>query len=878
MRLGWGAAALAAAAIFGAHAPAQAQLGAGTVLGRQIGDGRLATAASLNRPFGVAFTADGALLIADRLHVRIRRVDPATGIVSTLVGSVPGGRQDVPPDQGELKGPLRVRVDPATGDLLIPDFAAHTIRRVIAAINEIDRIGGSHDIEGASGDGGNAMSALFSSPADAFPDDSGGVLIADRGNHKIRRIDALGIIDVVAGNGSAGYSGDDVPGGATSAQLNGPFCVLPIPTGAGGGFYVCDQGNHVIRRVGADGTITTVAGTGVAGFTDGPAASAQLNGPANLAFDTDGSLLIVDALNNAIRRLDLGTNVVSTVAGTGEGGFTPDGAAAAQSTLARPTAIAVAPDGRIVFAEDGSHRVRAINAAGNLETLAGDGIASFGGDGGPALDAQLNQTKSVTRDAAGRLIIADDGNGRVRRLDLCTGVVETIAGNGDTTFSGDDGPATEAGLTVSDALFDAGGNLIITDTENHRIRVVDPSGTITTLAGTGTPGFSGDEGPPAAAQLNRPVGLELDAAGALYVADFSNGAIRKIADGKITTVAGTGVSGFNGDDIVATAAQLNDPTDMDFDADGNLFIADFDNHRVRRVDAVTRIITTVAGTGSGGFNGDGLATTTELNQPGDVKFDSTGVLWVTDFGNQRIRRFTPGGTMETVAGDGLRGYVDGAATNARFLFPLRLDVLAPDQVLIADRDNFVVRSLGTITPDCTKVADDCRGTGAATCVPGGGKPQRDCFGEFKLKTPLAGSIPAPRIVCTDGDPSCDADPVIGQCTFRVSLCLNNEDSRLPCSPDETTSLMLKGKLARSTGGLAIVTAVQALATGTSSTHRGRGLSFSTAFAERNRCSPFSELVVFRGSKKKGKGKLGAVIVTNAAGKDKDKLKLICQQP
>lgn len=875
--LGRGAAALAAAAIFGAHATAHAQLGVGTVLGRQIGDGRPAVAASLNRPFGVAFAADGALLIVDRSHVRIRRVDPVTGIISTLVGSVAGGRKDVPWDQGELKGPLRVRVDAATGDLLIPDFAAHTIRRAVAATNLLERIGGTHDGDGSTGDGGPATAALFSSPADAFPDDGGGVLIADRGNHKIRRIDALGDVDVVAGTGSAGYSGDDVPGGATSAELNAPFCVLPIPTGAGGGFYICDQGNHAIRRVGTDGTITTVAGTGVPGFTDGPAASAQLDGPANLAFDTDGSLLIVDAGNNAIRRLDLGTNVVSTVAGTGGSDFTPDGAPAAPSTLARPTAIAVAPDGRIVFAEDGSHRVRAIDAAGNLETLAGDGIASFGGDGGPALDAQLGQVKGVTRDSAGRLIVSDDGNGRVRRLDLCTGVVETIAGNGDTAYSGDDGPATEAGLTVSDALFDADGNLIIADTENHRVRIVDPTGKITTLAGTGIPGFSGDDGPPTAAQLNRPVGLELDGDGALYVADFANGAIRRIADGKITTVAGTGVPGFNGDDIVATTAQLNDPTDMDFDADGNLFIADFDNHRVRRVDAVTKIITTVAGTGAGGFNGDGPATTTRLNQPGDVKFDSTGALWVTDFGNQRIRRFTPGGSMETVAGDGLRGYVDGQPGAARFLFPLRLDVVAPDQVLVADRDNFVVRSLGTITPDCTKVADDCRGAGAATCVPGGGKPQRDCFGEFKLKNPLPGSIPAPRIVCTDGDPSCDGDAITSQCTFRVSLCLNNEDSRLPCAPGETTSLTLKGKLGGSAGGLAIVTAVQSLASGTS-THRGRGLSFSTAFTERNQCTPFSELVVTRGSKKKGKGKLGAIILTNAAGKDKDKLKLICQRP
>jgi sugar lactone lactonase YvrE len=873
--LGWGAAALVAAAIVGTDSPARAQLVAGTVLGRQIGDGRLATAASLDRPSGVAFASDGALLIADRLHVRIRRVDPVTGIITTLVGSVPGSRQDVPPDQGELKGPLRIRIDAATGDLLIPDFAAHTIRRVIQAINEIDRIGGAHDVVGATGDGGDAKLALFSSPADAFPDDAGGVLIADRDNNKVRRIDALGIIDTVAGNGSAGYSGDDVPGGAKLAQLDEPFCVLPIPTANGGGFYVCDTGNHVVRRVSADGTITTVAGTGAPGFTNGPAAAAQLNGPSNLAFDTDGTLLIVDGGNNAIRRLDLGTNVVSTVAGTGGNDFTADGAPAAESTLARPTAITVAPDGRIVFAEDASHRVRAIDGAGNLVTLAGDGIPRFGGDGGPALDAQLGATRSVTRDSAGRLVVADHGNARIRRLDLCTGLVETIAGNGDPAYGGDDGPALEAGLAASDALFDADGNLLIADAENNRIRIVDPSGKITTLAGTGTQGFSGDDGPPAAAQLNQPVGLELDAAGALYVADFLNGAIRRIADGTITTVAGTGVSGFNGDDILATAAQLNEPTDMDFDADGNLYIADFNNHRIRRVDAVTKIITTVAGTGVAGFNGDGLATLTQLNQPGDVKFDATGVLWLTDFSNHLIRRFTPGGSLETVAGDGLRGWVDGPA--ARFLFPLRLDVLAPDQILIADRENFVVRSLGTITPDCTKVADDCRGAGAATCVPGGGKLQRDCFAEFKLKTPLPGSIPAPRVVCTDGDPACDGDAVSGQCTFRVSVCLNNEDPRLPCTPGETTALTLKGKLARSAGGASIVTALQTLAAGTP-THKGRGLAFTAAFGARNQCTPFNELVVARGNKKKGKGKLGALISTYSTGNDKDKLKLICQRP
>jgi hypothetical protein len=250
---------------------------------------------------------------------------------------------------------------------------------------------------------------------------------------------------------------------------------------------------------------------------------------------------------------------------------------------------------------------------------------------------------------------------------------------------------------------------------------------------------------------------------------------------------------------------------------------------------------------------------------------------VTDLANQRVRRFTVGGNIETVAGTGLRGYTGdgGLATDARMLFPVQLHVISSQQVLVSDRDNSVVRAIGAITSDCTKVADDCRGAGASTCIPGGGKKSKDCFGEFKFKTALPGGVPPPRLVCTDGDPACDADEIDGQCTFRLSLCLNNEDSRLNCTPGGTTSLKLTGKQARSAGAQALVSAIGAL--GASPSGNGRGASFPTAFTERNQCTPFSDFVVTR-PKKKAKSKLGAVISTNGAGKDKDKLKLICQRP
>jgi sugar lactone lactonase YvrE len=863
-----------AGAVFASVGGAWAQLQISTLVGRQIGDGRAATAASLNRPFGIEFAPDGALLIADRAHARIRRVDPNTGVITTVAGSVTGGRNGVAADQGEVKGPLRVHVDPMSGDMIITDRDAHTIRRVVAASGLITRIAGSQDTPGSTGDGGFATGALLDQPADAFPDATGAILIADRNNNKIRRIDTLGTILPVAGSGAPGYTGDNVNGGALVAHFNAPSCVLPIDADS---FYVCDSLNHVIRRV--DGaTVRTVAGTGTAGFADGPAATAQFNNPINLAFDAAGNLLIVDRDNNRLRVLDLGSNTVSTIGGTGEETVSADGQPAATSPISGPSGITLAPDGRVVFAEEGSHRVRAIDAGGAIVTVAGDGISVFGGDGGPAVDAQFGQVKSVTRDLADRFLISDDGSARVRRLDPCTGLVETVAGNGSRAFGGDGGQALDAGLAPSDAVVDASGNIIVCDTDNDRIRIIDTTGLINTLVGTGVGGYSGDGGLAKEAQIDRPTGIEIDAAGSLYIADFDNDVVRRVTGGIINTIAGTGVAGYNGDDILATTAQLNSPSDIEIDAAGNVYIADFNNHRIRRIDAATGNITTVAGTGVAGDTGDGgLATAARLNQPSDMKFDETGALWVTDLSNHRVRRFTIGGNIETVAGTGLRGFAGdgGLATDARLMFPVQLHVINSQQVVVSDRDNFVVRAIGNITSDCTKVADDCRGAGAPTCIPGGGPAKKDCFGEFKFKTALPGSVPAPRITCTDGDPACDADDVNGQCTFRLSLCLNNEDARLSCSPGGTTSVKLSGKAASGAGAQAIVSAIGAL--GATPSGNGRGVTFPSAFTERNQCTPFSDFVVAR-TKKKAKSKLGAVIATSGSGKDKDKLKLICQQP
>jgi sugar lactone lactonase YvrE len=854
---------------------ALAQLPLSTFAGRQIGDGRPAIQATLNRPSGLAFAADGALLIVDRVHARIRRVDPTTGIISTLAGSIQGdGGNGKVADQGELNVPITVRVDGPTGDLLIAETEGHVIRRVLAATGVLTTIAGTADTPSYFGDGGLATAALLSGPTDAIPDGAGNILIADRANHRIRRIDTGGNINTVAGNGTPGYTGDSVlPGSAPLAQLNFPHCILPIP---GGGFYICDEFNHAIRRVGPLGAIATVAGNGLPGFADGPATGvATLNKPRALAFadGTNNVLLISDAGNNRIRRLDLLGGTLTTIAGTGADTFSPDGSPAATSPIRTPSGLVVAPDGRIVFSENFAHRVRAIDADGNLVTLVG-GIAEFDGDGGPAVDAQFGQVKAVARDKDGHFVISDAGNNRVRRMNAFTGVVETIAGSGEPEFGGDGGSALDAGLTLSDAVVDSSGRLIISDSDNNRIRRVDAAGNISTIVNeTGVAGYTGDNGVATAAQIHHPTGIEIDGGDNLYIADFLNHAIRKVdAAGNIVTVAGTGVPGYNGDDITATTAQLNSPTDLAVDGAGNIYIADFENNRIRFVSAATGLISTVAGTGVAGFSGDGgLAAAARFKNPSDVDVDANGNVWVADMENHRVRRFTVGGNIETVVGNGLRGYAGdgGDPVQARLLFPIRLLVLAPDQVLIAERDNFVLRALG-------EIASDCSGTGAATCVPGGGKTAADCFFELKLQAPPAGG-PSPKISCVDGDPSCDHDAVGGQCTFRLASCLNNTDTRIPgCAPAAITSVKLAGNQGLGAGGLALANGLGALAPSVA-LPRGRGVSFTNAFTEQNGCTQFGDFVVTRG-KKNGKGKLNAVTTTSASGKDKDKIKLLCLAP
>src|SRR5207302_624534 len=337
--------------------------------------------------------------------------------------------------------------------------------------------------------------------------------------------------------------------------------------------------------------------------------------------------------------------------------------------------------GNLFIADAGNERIRRVDATtGIITTVAGNGTAGFSGDGGPATSAELSGPTGIALDSRGNVFIADSGNARIRRVDAATRIITTVAGNGGFRFSGDGGPATAAGLGFPQGVaVDAGGNLFIADTVNPRIRHVDAATRIiTTAAGNGPATFRGDGGPATSAELFTPVGIAVDSSGNLFIAEGNNNRIRRVdaATGIITTVAGNGILGFSGDGGPATSAELFLPSGLAVDRVGNLFIADTHNHRIRRVNAATRLITTVAGNGTAGFSGDGgPATAAELALPQAVAVDAAGNLFIADTLNERIRRVdATTGIITTVAGNGTAGSIGdgGPATSAGLFHPAGL--------------------------------------------------------------------------------------------------------------------------------------------------------------------------------------------------------------
>ena len=457
-------------------------------------------------------------------------------------------------------------------------------------------------------------------------DAAGNVYIADRGHDRLRRVDAGGTITTIAGTGEAGFSGDG--GAAAEAQLSGPSGVA---LDADGNLYIADAGNNRVRRIDLSaGTIATVAGESDDG-EESPA-HAQIAAPRGVALDTAGNLYIADTGNHQIRLLaaDGTTMAVAGAAGLG------DGEPATGARLFVPRWIAIDTDGTLYVTDTGHNRVRKIDTDGIITTFAGTGEQGDAGDDGPAVEAQLNRPYGLTIGPEGHVYIADSFNNLVRKVDPVTGIITHVAGTGekapfeDEDAIGDGGPATSARLRGPIALdFDADGNLYITDVLNHRIRRIDTHGIITTFAGSGERSFSGDEGPAAEAQLSLPVGLKIDVDGNFYITDryFDRNRIRMIdTAGIITTIAET----------ASFAALTVGP-------DGSVYITEPDVGRVLRLNPSGRLMI-VAGSGRSGYGGDGgPALDAQFDRPSGIEIDDDGSLYVVDSDNNRVRKLTPDG-------------------------------------------------------------------------------------------------------------------------------------------------------------------------------------------------------------------------------------------
>lgn len=331
-------------------------------------------------------------------------------------------------------------------------------------------------------------------------------------------------------------------------------------------------------------TIRTFAGKGgISGFggDGGPATAANFNSPQSMAIDASGTLYIADTKNHCIRKIKAG--VVSTVAGTGAiAGFTGDGGAATSAKMNEPVAVAVDGSGNIFVADASNNAVRKISTVGIITTIAGTGVAGYSGDGTPATSARLNTPNGIWVDPAGNVYISDTWNHRVRKVNT-SGIISTFAGTGVPGYSGDGFAATNAQLNYTNAItMDAAGNLFMTDNGNHRVRKMNTSGIISTVAGNGIGGYTTDGVPATSTDIYFPVGVKNDASGNVYFGEDGDGRVRRVdAGGIIRAVAGTGTPGYSGDGGAATLAQLHSPTDVCLDASGNIYIADRNNHCIR---------------------------------------------------------------------------------------------------------------------------------------------------------------------------------------------------------------------------------------------------------------------------------------------------------
>src|ERR1700674_43710 len=585
---------------------------AGTGISGFSGDGGPASSAQLSYPTGLVFDSAGDLILADGLNNRIRKIDPS-GTITTIAGTGAAGYTG---DGGlatnaTFNQTWGVTYDPS-GNLYITDIGNCAVR-IVNTSGIINTYAGNGTC-GYAGDGGPAIHANLNLPR-GMVFAGGNLYIADTANHRVRKVNAHGTISTFAGNGQQGFGGDG--GKAISARIGNPKGL----TFRSGTLYISNAGQGRIRTgTVSTGIINTYAGSGVRYDGDGrPLLPSFFFSPGGLLFNSSGNLLVVDTLNQRLREAAGG--VMKTIAG----GAIRDGHAATSAALVEPEAIAFDSSGNYYIADAAGNRIRKVSTTGTITTVAGTGVSGYTGDGGKATAATLWYPLGVALDSSGNLFIADDFNNVLRKVDTA-GNISTFSTNAN--FSG-------LGVMAVDGL----NNLYVVDQSTCVVWFISPSGIVSVAAGVPFQcGFSGDGGPATSAELNLPLGVTVDKKGNIFVADAGNNRVRQFQyGGNINTIAGNGICGFSGDGGPATSAELCFPADVVVNKKA-LYIADELNLRIRRVDSTGKI-STYAGTGSTGYNGNGLpALGTNLDDPVAVSVNSLGTLYLVDDLTMRVRK------------------------------------------------------------------------------------------------------------------------------------------------------------------------------------------------------------------------------------------------
>ena len=666
------------------------------------GDGAKATNAPIGGSFGldVATARDGSFYIADTDDNMVLHVG-TDGIVHVVAGNGFVGHTG---DTGlavnaALFSPVGVAVD-ASGNLYIAEFGGRNSGGTIRMVTADGHIFTIAGTGGTgfAGDGGPATAAILNGPVGVAVDASGNVYFTDSRNGRIRKFTPGGTIATIAGGGTT--TGRNADGGkATDAQLGGLRRLAVDP--AGNVFFIDD--NFTVRKVTTAGVLSTVAGGGQSTMDGVPAAQTAML-PAGVALDSAGNLYIADFFTNTIRKVTNG--VIGTIAG-GVQGFGGDGGPALKASLNFPAgSIAVDTNGNIFLADNENLRIREVSG-GIIQTVAGNGLYRLAGNDGPALNATLYVAEGIRSDPSGNIYFTETTLNRVRKI-APDGTISIFAGSGTFGFSGDNGPATNARLALPSFLaIDKTGSLYISDTVNDAIRKIDLNHTITTIAGTGVAGYAGDKGPATSAKLHEPAGIDFDAEGDLWIADSSNHAIRAITpQGVIVTVAGNGTAGFAGDGGPSTSALLKSPQGVRVFGKGtaqeSIYFSDTGNNRVRRISASNGqfVIDTVAGNGKAGYSGDGgQAVNASLNQAEGLEFDSNGVLYIADTGNSVVRSVAPNGTISTVIGNGTFNFSgDGGPAKLASLSAPYDLAFGAGGLLITDLYTNRIREVLTTTP------------------------------------------------------------------------------------------------------------------------------------------------------------------------------------